>query len=414
VRELIAAKEAAAALAPDDPNVVGIGLYQYWGRYVGLPDWEERAQASVDSAISLDSGWANSLRFRLELALFRRDTADIRHVARAYFAADSAGDFRGDYGLGVAIGLGDTAALDSIIAKYHEFSEQSVLFLPGVFMGQGIPLELAARVTARWEEGQPPTASPLGRRPWERAEIAIGRGRVAHWLALTDSIRLEWSWDIWVGLWVITQALAEPGFDSAAAVAWRRLDQLADSTDDPDALCYAQIWRVAQKDTTNARRTIERFWHLIRGEWETNPLRFAVGELGVCPLLLDAMVEWTGQVPETSPALERLDSLMRLGPLEAPYDLANLWLARSYVLQGNIDKAYAAIRRQPAANFLVHLRPAYFREEGRLAAMTGDTAAAIKAYERYLTVRDDPDPVLQPVVDSVRAELAALVGRERQ
>jgi hypothetical protein len=60
---------------------------------------------------------------------------------------------------------------------------------------------------------------------------------------------------------------------------------------------------------------------------------------------------------------------------------------------------------------LIDLRPAYFREEGRLAALAGDTTNAIRAYEYYLNVRDDPDPALQPVVDSVRAELAALVAR---
>lgn len=54
--------------------------------------------------------------------------------------------------------------------------------------------------------------------------------------------------------------------------------------------------------------------------------------------------------------------------------------------------------------------PALLREEGRLAALTGDTAGAINAYQHYLTLRTDPDPVLQPDVDAVRSALAALVG----
>jgi hypothetical protein len=212
---------------------------------------------------------------------------------------------------------------------------------------------------------------------------------------------------------VITQALAEPGFDSAATEAERRLAAIADTSDNLNAMCYAEMWRVAQGDTSSTRQTIARYRRRAR---ESSPeYRRFDGRLGVCPLLLEAMVEWTGSIPDSSPALDRLDSLMQLGPgLERPYDLANLWIARWRRMQGDYESAYAAIRRQVPLAIMVGLRPVYFREEGRLAALAGDTAAAIRAYDRYLTVRDDPDPVLQPVVDSVRAELAALVGEPRR
>jgi len=53
----------------------------------------------------------------------------------------------------------------------------------------------------------------------------------------------------------------------------------------------------------------------------------------------------------------------------------------------------------------------YLQEEGRLAALTADTAGAIAAYRHYLTLRSNPEPSLQPSVDSVRAELARLERR---
>ena len=43
--------------------------------------------------------------------------------------------------------------------------------------------------------------------------------------------------------------------------------------------------------------------------------------------------------------------------------------------------------------------------------MVGDTVGALRAYEHYLTLRTDPDPEVQPQVDSVRVELAALRAR---
>lgn len=49
------------------------------------------------------------------------------------------------------------------------------------------------------------------------------------------------------------------------------------------------------------------------------------------------------------------------------------------------------------------------REEGRLAAMAGDAAGAIRAYRHYLTLRDQPDPgAMTDEVSRVRAHLAAL------
>ena len=51
---------------------------------------------------------------------------------------------------------------------------------------------------------------------------------------------------------------------------------------------------------------------------------------------------------------------------------------------------------------------AYHREEGRLAALTGDTTGAIRAYRRYLALRGGADPKLQARVQQVRSALAAL------
>ena len=50
----------------------------------------------------------------------------------------------------------------------------------------------------------------------------------------------------------------------------------------------------------------------------------------------------------------------------------------------------------------------FLREEGRLAALTGDRAGAIRAYRHYLMFRYDPEPSVRPEVDRVRRELAAM------
>jgi hypothetical protein len=58
--------------------------------------------------------------------------------------------------------------------------------------------------------------------------------------------------------------------------------------------------------------------------------------------------------------------------------------------------------------------PSFLRQEGRLAALAGDSAGALRAYDGYLTLRTAPDPALRPQRDSVVAERATLVARTRR
>jgi hypothetical protein len=64
------------------------------------------------------------------------------------------------------------------------------------------------------------------------------------------------------------------------------------------------------------------------------------------------------------------------------------------------------------SNTIRFIAASYIREQGRLAALSGDRDAAIKAYNRYLELRANAEPAVQPRVDEVRAELARLVGEQ--
>jgi hypothetical protein len=94
----------------------------------------------------------------------------------------------------------------------------------------------------------------------------------------------------------------------------------------------------------------------------------------------------------------------------APVVLANYTVARLREARGELPAALAAIRRREVNYFPPYLwsLPAFLRQEGRLAALTGDTVGAIRAYDEYLALRTDPDPPLTPQRDSVIAERAVL------
>ena len=127
--------------------------------------------------------------------------------------------------------------------------------------------------------------------------------------------------------------------------------------------------------------------------------------------MLEAALESVRRPNGSRPALTRLEDLMARGiGLELPGNVANLMLARWFEERGDTAAAFRAARRQNLRFYTV--APAQLREEGRLAALTGDTAGAVRAYQHYLTLRDQPDP--GPMADEVRqvkAHLAALTAR---
>jgi hypothetical protein len=75
---------------------------------------------------------------------------------------------------------------------------------------------------------------------------------------------------------------------------------------------------------------------------------------------------------------------------------------------GDVPAALVAVRRRSYSYHLSDYLAMNLREEGRLAALTGDRAGAARAYRHYLALRSDAEPSLRLKVDSVRAELAGL------
>jgi hypothetical protein len=101
---------------------------------------------------------------------------------------------------------------------------------------------------------------------------------------------------------------------------------------------------------------------------------------------------------------------MRRGPpgILGPLAYVNLVVVRLYESRGDVSMALAAARRRPPLSYEPSYFSTYLREEGRLAALTGDTAAAVEAFRQFLALWADPEPRLVPRRDSIRAQLAKL------
>jgi len=130
-----------------------------------------------------------------------------------------------------------------------------------------------------------------------------------------------------------------------------------------------------------------------------------------CASLLEALLAAAEQRPDAGSRLARLDSLMQTGPpYRAIHQPWNLVVARLKEARGDVVGALAATRRRLYQDAEPLFLSTYLREEGRLAALTGDRAGATRAYAHYLELRADPEPGLQPRVQQVRAELAQLLA----
>jgi hypothetical protein len=212
--------------------------------------------------------------------------------------------------------------------------------------------------------------------------------------------------------------LLGPSEDTMALPAVRSLELLAAATrpprasaDDRDlARCWIALWRLQHGDTTGARATRRYLESDVARRY-----RFA-GWARLIEVLVTAAAGG-----DVRTALLRMDSVVRELPLPTghrqwlpwPTEVQNLMLARMLPRYGEPERALAAARRRKyraAGNYPAAL-PEYLREEGRLAALVGDRAGAIRAYRHYLALRENPDPPWRAAWDSVRAELAALTPR---
>jgi hypothetical protein len=133
-------------------------------------------------------------------------------------------------------------------------------------------------------------------------------------------------------------------------------------------------------------------------------------ELGtLCADVLEASLATARHAPGAPLLVSRLNDRLRTVPPGWTYG-DNLAVARLLEASGNYADALAAVRRRSFDTVPVYLST-YLREEGRLAALAGDTAGAIRAYRQVLVLQAHPEPAVAPRVQHIRAELARLEGR---
>ena len=138
-----------------------------------------------------------------------------------------------------------------------------------------------------------------------------------------------------------------------------------------------------------------------------------VGQLGVCPALLEAAVSRRSGTKQRSETLDRVEALLMRGIVtDIPGNLSHLLVARWLAEDGKYERARSILRRMDPMSYLLP-GPEAWRMIGQLSTRLGDTTSAIDAYQRFLNLRKAAEP--GPYADQVRqarVELARLGGKE--
>lgn len=390
----------------------------YQGPGVEVRESHARAATAFRRALALDSGFVAPLAGLVEIAAFARDTAEVRRAGELYLSRDSAGEISDYIRWRVASGVGDGPALRSLRARMHQLSTESLGRIQWTSQMDGIALEDAEHALAelmRRAGSRVERARALG----QSRMLALNRGRLRDALRLDSGVLDLRRVPYWNPALRVAYALYWDADTSAGAVSAREIERSAtarlasgSATRTERARLTSHLlmgaqWRLRNGDTAMVARTVT----LLRSDARDDSAR--LGDVRRADLhradVLEALLAAVTRRPDAAVLLDRLDSLTLRGCCETPH-YANLLVARLRERAGDPAGALRAIRRG-RWYFPPEYLSTYLREEGRLAALTGDRDGAIRAYRQYLALMSNPDPGMNGQTGRVRSALARLEGR---
>lgn len=418
--KLLAFLESAAATAPGDADLwakLGDYLFHFGA---GLPNGRARATTALERALELDVPYLEALPHLVVLKAADGDTAAVRRLGNRLAREDSTGFWAAEGIWLPAIVLGDTAVVHRL--RRSRFAE--LMTNPGslqmvITLSQNIGIgdeDAALAVqTLKARADSMGTVTARGIALAHTGRYALNAGRPSQALTVNrysfDGVLRTDLADI---LHVL-QALFWDGDRTTAEIKVQELiaftgtasgqDTIVDGYIKPYAHCALGLWFLSNHDTLRAKAHVA-----LTPAFSNDTPKLH----GYCKQTLNTMLAFARAAPDRNVQLERLDSLFQIyagfyGNGSYVSRSSRLVAARLFERSGLPERALAAVRHvEPYGPNAKVMLTSMLREEGRLAALTGDTASAIRAYRHYLALRHDPEPPLRPEVERIRRELAQL------
>lgn len=386
-------------------------LYFHSGASVGIEDPLERARTAFQRALALDSArGSEGLSHLIEIAAFQGDTAALRPLLATGLAMDSTAERAEGQQWLAAFTARDLDALAQFRSRFRELRTGTLAKVwamsqqTGFDVGDAVLAEqaLAARVDPGLNPGDVLTSV---------YELALNRGRPHEAQSVAMAMSPGWSTADKLAV-VVLSALYGRGDSSAAAAAVPILEQLADAHfvsgakrrhDQYEYVCVVQQWYVAHGSFTKTAVAIAQ----LRVPDPSAP-PWLTAQNATCSAALETALAASHSRSAAAILLARLDSMVQAGPDWRWSFPRHRLLARLWEDHGDPHRALDAVRRRrrPQVRYLA----SDLLEEGRLAAIVGDTAGAVRAYRQYVALRLDPEPTLRSEVDAARSALARLVA----
>ncbi len=424
--EQLAAWQRAAEAAPDSPEAqyeFADRLY-HSGAQLGIVDAQQRAESAFAKSVTLDSTFATPLAHLVEIAARSGDRRNTRRLAALYSANASAAD-AGDYvRWRVALALGDDRTLADLQARRNSMDQFALHRIIGFGQTDAAALadvdSAAAELRRRLDANTivPANVHPgLTLHNWARNRgRRSGAARAVESLHARD-MRPPGSSIVYfrADQLPVLAALFWDGDSAAAADAPARIEREIAGARPRESgararyytdLCVVALWRLARSRAARVSGIMER---LRAGAAARDSAAVHGADPLLCLTMLDAMAAASSGAPSAGVLVARLDSILLSGPYVFGIDFANLVLARLYEARNDRAAALRAVRRRP---YDWDTGPLYLttflREEGRLAAQTGDRIGAARAWEQFLALRAGADEAHRAQTDSVRRALALL------
>jgi tetratricopeptide (TPR) repeat protein len=402
------------ALAPDRAD----SWHEYgdlvgdFGGLTGTADFRQRARTAYRRALELDPEFVAPMRGLIEVSAQLGDTSAVRALWPRYQQLAGGSLELETVHWVVASVLGDSSTLATLRARVPSLPPRDLLRIAERMMVRGLRLEDAPTVLRALKASA-------------AEDYDVYRGALAAYHHHANGGRHEDALEelrtitpgtmpaaVGEAAWRVHSALFWDGDSALGRAAVPRLEAFVrdagpDSTAELrlDITCLAATWHLVHEDTSAALPLVRQ----ARELHQRIPADTRWGGFDVCLRTLDALRE-RARGDRRGPALALLDSVLAQG-FEGT-QTGNLIAARLHEERGDPRAALATLRRRSN-----HGRdgPGYLstmlREEGRLAALTGDREGAVRAYRHFLALRPNPPERLRADTERVRITLARLEAR---
>jgi len=418
--DLFRAREQYLAMVPDNAEAWYLFADQifHFGSAMGIADWEERSLAGFKKAMELDSTYLPGYTHAMPLAPSMGDTAFLNRAVRQRLAADTASYWRDQHEWYMAARSGNDAEAKKIFTKLGRVPDPILNGIVRHFLFDGTGAAHAKEAADLYVSLAPTEANRRQRSRYAH-DVMLNLGRpsdAARYLtASRDSAR-----DLNALIIAIRDATLGLASPAAGAEAARQLSPIEAAPEPLDSAARStqravirvlEPWRIANGDTSQTRRSIQRLRSLTR-----NPAPADVLPAQLEIAFLEVLLAQAGNSSSLTQHLALMDSLMLHQDVAAASTTRTaqqtISAARAWEKAGDPARALASIGRYSVwQNENVPYLGLQLREQGRIAVLAGDRKRAVRAYRHYLAMNQLAEPSMKPQVDSVKRELAGVEGR---